>query len=391
MKKRIIYVVILLFNGYMAQAQIGIGTSSPNSNAILDLTSSQKGLLLPRVASTSVILNPVNGLLIYDLSSNCLKAFENGAWTDCGLVQIPSIVALDCSSDFSPSSAKYTIAYSGATTTDYTGGNGAVYTSASYTSTGVTGLTLTLTAGTLAIGSGTLSYTVSGTPSAAGTATFSISFLGKTCTKAISVYACGAYVATGVYKEFMCHNLGADISLDPDIPVQGINGSYYQWGRKEAVADAYTTGKINGWNIIDAADGSWSESSKTINDPCPSGYRIPTKDEWKGVADQTLNTITYTESWSYSLSNYYTSAVHFGTGSRKTLTLIPAGMRFAYDGKLSGIGTGYYWSSSPHHGNIPGVKYSWVMYFNEGFVSNDDSLNTFGFRIAALPIRCIAE
>jgi hypothetical protein len=39
---------------------------------------------------------------------------------------------------------------------------------------------------------------------------------------------CGAYVAAGVWKQFMCHNLGADASLDPFTPVQGIHGNLYQ-------------------------------------------------------------------------------------------------------------------------------------------------------------------
>lgn len=64
-------------------SQVGIGTSSPHSSSILDLTASNKALLLPRVANTAAVPSPINGMIIYDISSQCVKGFENGAWTDC--------------------------------------------------------------------------------------------------------------------------------------------------------------------------------------------------------------------------------------------------------------------------------------------------------------------
>ncbi len=66
-------------------------------------------------------------------------------------------------------------------TLTYTGGNGKTYLTKSHTSTGVTGLSATLLAGNLANGEGTLVYTISGTPTTAGTANFSIILGGKTC------------------------------------------------------------------------------------------------------------------------------------------------------------------------------------------------------------------
>ncbi|MGB0999822.1 MAG: hypothetical protein ACPGVE_05725, partial [Flavobacteriales bacterium] len=35
-------------------AQVGIGTTSPNKSAVLDVTASDKGMLIPRVALTSI-------------------------------------------------------------------------------------------------------------------------------------------------------------------------------------------------------------------------------------------------------------------------------------------------------------------------------------------------
>jgi hypothetical protein len=80
-------------------------------------------------------------------------------------------------------------AYTGTISLDYTGGNGGSYDASTASSSGVEGLTATLVAGTLANGTGKLTYTVSGTPTSAGTATFNISFGGQTFTVTISVVA----------------------------------------------------------------------------------------------------------------------------------------------------------------------------------------------------------
>jgi uncharacterized protein (TIGR02145 family) len=70
----------------------------------------------------------------------------------------------------------------------YTGGNGGYYVAQTVSSTGVTGLTATLLAGDFAIGSGTLNWTVVGTPSAGGTASFALNIGGQNCTLNATVY-----------------------------------------------------------------------------------------------------------------------------------------------------------------------------------------------------------
>ncbi|MBK8888612.1 MAG: hypothetical protein IPN46_19660 [Saprospiraceae bacterium] len=46
-------------------AQVGINTASPNASAALDVTSTNKGLLIPRVASTGDIASPTAGMMVY--------------------------------------------------------------------------------------------------------------------------------------------------------------------------------------------------------------------------------------------------------------------------------------------------------------------------------------
>lgn len=107
------------------------------------------------------------------------------------IVSAPSpatITALACGSGSFSAPAYANTAYSATATVPYSGGNGIAYTAGTpIASTGVSGLLLTLQAGTLASGSGNLSYTVSGTPAAAGTASFAISFGGQSCSLSLPV------------------------------------------------------------------------------------------------------------------------------------------------------------------------------------------------------------
>lgn len=63
--------------------QVGINAPVPETDALLELKSTNKALLITRVANTGVIANPVNGMILYDNSSNCVKAYENSAWSGC--------------------------------------------------------------------------------------------------------------------------------------------------------------------------------------------------------------------------------------------------------------------------------------------------------------------
>jgi hypothetical protein len=79
----------------------------------------------------------------------------------------------------------------------YTGGNAGTYNAQSTTSTGVTGLTASLAAGTLAGGSGSLTYTLTGTPSTNGTASFAITLGGQSCTFNVAVGNQGFTIGNG--------------------------------------------------------------------------------------------------------------------------------------------------------------------------------------------------
>lgn len=61
--KKIVKIVVIILFVSTANAQTGIGTTSPNASAKLDITSTNKGFLPPRVALTAAnVFAPVTGL-----------------------------------------------------------------------------------------------------------------------------------------------------------------------------------------------------------------------------------------------------------------------------------------------------------------------------------------
>jgi len=61
----------------MVRAQVGIGTITPSANSALDVTSPNKGLMLPRLTDTSTVSNPSAGLMIYDMNA-ATPSFHDG-------------------------------------------------------------------------------------------------------------------------------------------------------------------------------------------------------------------------------------------------------------------------------------------------------------------------
>jgi uncharacterized protein (TIGR02145 family) len=155
---------------------------------------------------------------------------------------------------------------------------------------------------------------------------------------------CGAYVAAGVWKNFMCHNLGANQALDyTDYRSgNGLIGDVYQYGKLKSVQAA-------GWSTITSNYDQWALTTanplKGINDPCPDGYRIPTKSEWTGVANN--NTITKMGTWSSTPQTTLAALLKVGeqlyfpaNGSANTTTMISLNS-YMYAWASDAVGSGY--------------------------------------------------
>ena len=89
MKKMFFYIVILVLNGSLLFSQVAVNTdgSQPNISAMLDVKSTSKGFLPPRMtgAELNAVSNPAEGLVVY--CTDCgpsglgsLAVFMAGAW-----------------------------------------------------------------------------------------------------------------------------------------------------------------------------------------------------------------------------------------------------------------------------------------------------------------------
>jgi glycosidase len=124
--------------------------------------------------------NSLFALLFLTLSICCTKKEK--------VSPTATITALNCAAATVAEDATAGIEYLGTIKVPYDGGNGADYkTGNPVASTGVTGLSATLEGGSLAIFSGKASYIITGKASAAGTASFAISFGNQACSISLKV------------------------------------------------------------------------------------------------------------------------------------------------------------------------------------------------------------
>jgi len=148
-------------------------------------------------------------------------------------------------------------------------------------------------------------------------------------------------------------------------------GMFYQWNRKMGWSSTDPMVNSDGETIWDASD-SEGDTWEKVNDPCPAGWRVPTRNEQVSLSE---------------VSSYWTeiNGVHgqiFGTGSQ-TLFLPAAGHRDYSYGSRFNVGTdGRYWSSSTYS-----TIDAYYLTFNGSTVYTDYSL----FRARGFSVRCVAE
>jgi hypothetical protein len=379
---------------------VGIGTTSPNASAKLEIASTTQGFLLPRMsnAQRDAITSPTIGLVIYNTTTNCLNFFTGTNWSNtCGTTMV-GYASIDCSSITNYGSLLAGISATGVScVVPYTGGNGGTYNSQTISSTGVSGLIASIAADTFTIGNGSITINISGIPSSPGYANFAINLGGQLCSLILIVYVAppSQYQAGTVFctstpttvvevystatgKIWMDRNLGATNVANSIADVTAY-GDLYQWGRfsdghqcrtsttTTALSSSLSPGNPN-FIISSSTPYDWINPPTShlwqgvngINNPCPTGFRLPTMAEFESEY----------LSWGWGVNGYnpFTSI----------LKLTYAGFRL--DGILNQVNTsGAYWTSS-YSGNS-----SRFLSFSVGnSVSNGISLREYGFTV-----RCI--
>jgi uncharacterized protein (TIGR02145 family) len=189
--------------------------------------------------------------------------------------------------------------------------------------------------------------------------------------------------ATG--RIWMDRNLGASQVATSSTDTDSY-GDLYQWGRATDGHQSRTSGttSTNADTALANAGNSWDglfilETSSPhdwltpqdatlwqgvngTNNPCPSGYRLPTHAEWE------------TERMSWSSNN---AAGAFAS----PLKLPVAGLRIRGDGSLSSVGsTGTYWSST-----VSSTKVWYLSFHGSGAIMYEDT-GAYGFSV-----RCIKD
>jgi len=348
---------------------VGIGTTAPSASAITELSSTTQGFLPPRMSTVqrNAISAPANGLIIFNTTSGCLNYHFSGAWYEwCGnsVATVGTIGSLSCAGATAVGTLTSGTPATGVSSmVPYTGGNGGVHGGQTVASTGVTGLTAMLAPGNFATGSGSLTYTITGTPANSGTASFALNIGGKTCTLSRTVgnppvYPPGTVFCNGTPtavvdvtnpvtgKTWMDRNLGASQVATSSTDTAAY-GDLYQWGRG---ADGHQCRNSATTTTLSSADqpGNASYITSTllpndwrspqnanlwqgvngINNPCPTGYRLPTDTELDA------------ERLSWNTNNN-------GGAFSSPLKLPMAGYRNVQVGQLFNAGTsGSYWSST---------------------------------------------
>ena len=302
-----------------------------------------------------------------------------------------SIQGIDCGTATNNGTLTANIPASGVSSViAYTGGNGSPHQGQTITSTGVTGLTATLAAGNFANGNGSLTYEISGTPSANGTASFAVNIGGKTCTLTLNVIVPTSGYGENItdvdgnsYKtvyigtqQWMGENLKTSKYSDgstilnltnPSEFVNNKSGAWALYNNDASKNDQY--GKLYNWYALNPT----TNGNKNV---CPAGWHVPTDEEWQILSN-------YIQGNSGKLKQEGTltwQSPNTGATNSTLFSAVPGGYT---SGGGVGLGSsGYWWSVTEVNSNLAYNR--GMLYVNTAFYRNNDKSKNLGCSVRCL-------
>jgi len=173
---------------------------------------------------------------------------------------------------------------------------------------------------------------------------------------------------------FMCYNLGANPNMTMQQQMDYVSagptdatvyGDLYQWGRNTDGHEKRTSDTTSVPSTTDipghgkyilpwsSNNSDWREpqnnflwgAPKTANDPCPEGWRIPSREEWKSIYDELSGNIWV---WNDATGRYGPVGYKVSTdgGATFSLFLPSASRRTGYGISDMQNGFGRYWTST---------------------------------------------
>ncbi|MDR0680932.1 MAG: hypothetical protein LBG15_03635 [Dysgonamonadaceae bacterium] len=436
MKRKMIFLALTLFiwSAASVKAQVTIGSiDDPDPSAVLDLKTNDQGLLLPRVALVSTssytpLESHVAGMMVYNtaVSGSGTMMVTPGIYTNNGsnwIRMAEGAFPVEGAPQITTQPALFTFSR-------MQDAEGDPYSN-------VTSFSTTLTV--VATGDATLKYQwyqkpknnngpgvlISGATSAsyivnipeAGVDNWGLysyycvisNAKGSVISDVAEVaLGCGAKTISAGWLSFMCHNLGADQTLDPfvwysvnDSTSYDIKGWLFQWDRQ---ADGHQwrssdskegpyTGELDANGQIppsrtdyygkfvrsDVSPYYWRSTQYNnlwSNNPCPAGWHLVTQNEWGSI----LNGGTVSGTGYQAKANRW-SWIGYGyqiqTNSTTTLFLPTTGYRTNYGASIGSMSQGFYWI--PNSGNS-------LFYFHSDWIQFNTLTRASGFAF-----RCIAD
>jgi uncharacterized protein (TIGR02145 family) len=361
-----IFFALTLFTGIQAQAQVGIGTTNPSSAAILEISSTTKGFLPPRMtaAQRNAISSPVAGLEIW--CTDCgptapygeAQIYNGTIWTNLvgGTIKSVTVPGTNTSGGaISPIGiGTNTPAASAALEINSTNKGflvprmTATERNAIEPATSAAGLQVWCTdcnsgAGELSIFNGT-----NWTNSTGAIANMAPPFGGTAICDGTrpTVVKDVTHTYNGVTYTWMDRNLGASraASVYNDYLAYGCS---YQWGRGNdghasvnwtssssgAIVNGVTTtlasstspgnalfinagtnGDVSWMTTKPNPETRWQGGVNALNNPCPSGYRIPTSTEFNALINNIYNVGTNATSWPNAIAKLPVAGFRNNTG-----------------------------------------------------------------------------